>query len=144
MARYRRAAMLVSSVGLAIGSLVVGVSAAGAAGTTLTAKPNTKLVNDQVVKVKGQGFTPNDHVFLIECLATATGESGCDLSTATAVTIAANGKLPATSFMVVTGKIGTGKCGTTKGNIKKCVINAGNVSGGDTGTAPITFAVPSS
>jgi hypothetical protein len=75
-------------------------------------------------------------VFLVECLAAAAGQSQCDIDTATPAAITANGVLPSTKFKVLTGKIGNGTCGTKPSTLKKCVINAGNSSGGDTATAP--------
>ena len=109
----------------------------------LTAKPSVNLTNGATVKVSGTNFTPNDQVFLVECLATASGQGGCDTATATPVTITAAGLLPSSTFKVVTGKIGSGTCGTTASNLKSCVISAGNASGGDTATAPIRFQAPS-
>ena len=100
------------------------------------------LHNDRVVKVIGSGFKPHDHVFLVECLASATGQSQCDINTATPATITAKGVLPRTKFTVVSGKVGTGHCGTALSNLKACVINAGNANGGDTASTPITFAPP--
>ena len=139
MMKHRGALMSLSTLAVAAGSLALVAAPAGAAGTTLTAKPNANLTNGQSVTVKGTGFTPKDHVYLIECLRTATGEAGCDLSTATAVTVKADGNIPPTAFKVVTGKIGNGTCGTTKANHADCAINAGNISGGDTGTVNIAF-----
>jgi len=106
------------------------------------AKPATGLTNHKMVKVTGSGFKPNDQVFLVECLAAATGQGQCDISTATPVSITATGVLPPTYFTVLTAKIANKTCGTKKSNLKNCVINAGNASGGDTATVPIAFKVP--
>ncbi|HEY3942152.1 MAG TPA: neocarzinostatin apoprotein domain-containing protein [Acidimicrobiales bacterium] len=116
--------------------------AAAAAKPQLHAVPATGLHRGSVVEVSGSGFRPRDQVFLVECLASATGQGQCDISTATPATISAKGVLPRTRFKVVTGKVGSGTCGTTTANRGRCVINAGNAKGGDTATVAITFAAP--
>ena len=57
----------------------------------------------QVRHVSGTGFKPKDKVYITECQATAKGEAGCDILTATPVKITAAGVLPKTKFKVVTG-----------------------------------------
>jgi hypothetical protein len=94
------------------------------------------------VKVSGAGFTANDHVYIVECLAGATSSAKCDLKTLKAVTISGTGVLRATNFRVVAGKIGTGTCGTTKSNLNRCAISVANASKGDSKAARITFAMP--
>lgn len=107
---------------------------------TLIVRPSTTLVNGQKVTVSGYGFTPNDQVFLVECLAHATSEDNCDTATATPVTISASGDLPSTSFTVITGTIGNGTCGTRASNLDSCALSAGNASGGDSTQTDISFA----
>jgi hypothetical protein len=109
---------------------------------SLTVQPSVQLTKGATVKVSGANFTPNDQVFLVECLVTASGQGGCDSATATPVTITAAGVLPSTTFKVTTGTIGSGTCGTTTSNLKSCAISAGNASGGDTAAAPIAFQAP--
>lgn len=111
---------------------------------TLSVQPSIKLTNGATVEVTGANFTPNDHVFLVQCLVTATGQGGCDTATATPVTITASGALPRTSFTVRTGAIGAGACGTKSSNLRGCAVSAGNASGDDTAAAPIAFRAPSS
>lgn len=111
----------------------------GGSGPRLAVSPASGLANGQTVSVSGSGFTPGDQVFLVECLVGATGQGGCDVSTATPVTVSASGQLPATSFSVVTGAVGTGACGTTPSNRAACAISAGNAQGGDSAVAPISF-----
>lgn len=107
---------------------------------SLSVTPSTGLTNGQSVKVSGSGFTPHDSVFVLECLANATGQSGCDIQgIPTPITITASGTLPVTTFKVVTGHIGSGTCGTTAANASACAISVGNVSGGDTAGKVITF-----
>ncbi len=105
----------------------------------LVIRPSSNLTNGETVKVSGSGFTPKDSLYLIECLKTSTNQAGCDISTATPVTVTAKGTFAATSFSVATGKIGTGMCGTTAANAGACAINAGNPSGGDSAQGLIKF-----
>ncbi|HUX03957.1 MAG TPA: fibronectin type III domain-containing protein [Acidimicrobiales bacterium] len=115
--------------------------AATSASAHLTVSPSTGLTNGVTVKVTGSGFVPNDQVFVVQCLRSAKGQSGCAIATATSVTISANGVLPRTSFRVVTGAVGTATCGTRASDLAACALSAGNASGTDTATAPITFAL---
>ncbi len=133
------AAALVLSAPLALGA---GVPGAGASTPHLVVKPATGLKNGQTVKVSGTGFKPHDTVFIVECLATAKGAGGCQIAMASPVTISGKGVLPTTKFKVATGKIGNGKCGTTKKNLKSCEVSAGNAAGKDTASMIITFKLP--
>lgn len=117
---------------------VIPKASAGGA-RILVITPSSGLANGQTVKVSGSGFTPKDSLYLIECLQTSTSQTGCDLTTATPVTVSAKGTFSATSFTVVTGAIGTGKCGTTKANADACAINAGNPTGGDSSQGLVKF-----
>ncbi len=108
---------------------------------SVTVSKNSGLKNGQTVTVTGSGFTPGDSVYAVECLKGATGQSSCDLTTATAITVNTDGTLPSTSFKVVTGAVASGTCGTTAANARNCVIAVANISGGDAGEAPIAFAV---
>lgn len=107
----------------------------------LVVRPATGLKNGEKVTVSGSGFTPKDSIYLVECLANASGQNGCRLPTSipTPITITSKGILPTTTFTVSTGTIGSGKCGTTKANAAACAISAGNATGGDTAQAIITF-----
>jgi len=105
----------------------------------LVVTPSTGLSNGETVKVTGSGFTPKDQLYLIECLATSTNQTGCDVASATPVTVSSKGTLPVTSFTVITGTIGNGKCGTTSANANACAINAGNPTGGDSSQGLIKF-----
>jgi hypothetical protein len=55
------------------------------------------------------------------------------------VKITARGVLPAFNFKVLTGKIGTGTCGTKPSNLKSCSISVGNAAKGDSARTRITF-----
>lgn len=122
---------------------VVGSSIGGAATTPkITVTPSTNLHNGEAVKVTGKGFTPGDTVFFVECLANATGEAGCNVvGIPKSATITATGTLPTTHFRVTTGKVGTGTCGTTKANLKKCAVSVGNAGGTDSAVGRISFAL---
>ncbi len=110
---------------------------------TITVTPATGLKNQQNVSVTGSGFTPGNSVYVLECVATATGQSGCDIGGATAAVIDSSGNLPTTSFQVTTGSIGSGgSCGTTAANVGACVVVVANPTGGDRAVLPITFAAP--
>ena len=137
--RMAAVAALLSTV---VTSGLVNVSGAAAVTPKLRVTPSTGLTNHKTVTVSGTGFKPKDMVYVTECQATAKGEAGCDIATATPVKISAKGVLPKTKFKVVTGKVGNGKCGTATSNLKKCAVSAGNVTGGDSAVFKIVFAAP--
>jgi hypothetical protein len=126
------------------GSVVAatGASAAKKPVPRLVVVPSGSLRNKETVRVRGINFIPKDSVYLVECLATAKGQSNCDTATATPVTINAKGQLPWTTFTVLTGTIGNGTCGTTRANAKACELSVGNIEGKDTASTRITFVVP--
>jgi neocarzinostatin family protein len=105
----------------------------------LAVAPSTSLRNNEHVTVTGSGFTPGDHVFVIECRRGATGQKGCDLATLKAVTVSSSGHLPRTTFKVVTGKVGNGRCGTSRANRASCDVSVGNALGKDAATHGIVF-----
>lgn len=121
------------------GGLIGAPSAFGAKTPKLVVSPSASLKGGQTVKVHGTGFKPKDNVYLVQCLATATGGSQCNTLAAVPVTINAKGQLPTTKFTVVAGSIGNGSCGTTKKNLKACEISAGNANGGDSASVRIIF-----
>jgi len=119
--------------------------------TTLPAKigprqfhvsPVSGLKNRQSVRVWGTGFKANDQVYVVECLATSKSQTGCNLKTLKPVKITAKGVLPAFTFKVVTGKIGTGTCGTKATNLRSCAISVANATKGDSGQVRIAFKLP--
>ncbi len=127
----------------------IGASAHDAprtSGPTITVTPSTGLNNNDVVVVIGSGFVPGDQVYVIECYATATNQSGCDTAGATPATIDSSGSLSSTNFVVTTGQIGSsgngGTCGTSPSDLSNCVVAVANITGADQGVAPITFATP--
>jgi hypothetical protein len=130
------------STGIVTSGLISVTSATAAAKPKLVVTPSKGLSNNKSVFVSGSGFKPKDSVYITECQATAKGESGCDIETATPVTITSKGILPRTKFKVITGTIGNGKCGTAASNLSKCAVDAGNASGGDSAVFKIVFAAP--
>jgi hypothetical protein len=142
--RTTRSKMSAGIVAFVTASLFLAVGIFGVAGAAssprVTVNPAVGLRNGQTVLVSGTGFKAKDHVYVVECLRKATGASQCKTLSAIPVTITATGVLPATKFKVATGKIGNGACGTALSNVNSCDISVGNAQGGDSATAPITFA----
>lgn len=134
-------AMLSTGI-LTSGVLSVTSAAAAAAKPKLVVTPSTGITSGKTLLVSGTGFKPKDTVYITECQATAKGEAQCDIATATPVKISATGVLKKTKFRVVTGTIGSGKCGTKASNLRSCAVSAGNISGKDTATTDIVFALP--
>ncbi|HEY5265327.1 MAG TPA: neocarzinostatin apoprotein domain-containing protein [Acidimicrobiales bacterium] len=128
-------------VGSLTGTLLADSLVTFALVPTVSATPATGLKSGGSVTITGSNFTAGLSVYAVECLASATGQSGCDLATATPVTVGTDGTLPSTTFTVTTGAVGTGTCGTTAANAKDCVINVATATGTDAGTTPIAFAV---
>ena len=132
---------VIATVALSLGTGLVGVGAASAATSPkLTVAPATGLKNGESVTVKGTGFKAKDSVYLVECLKTAKGSAGCSVvGIPTPITISSKGVFPATKFKVITGKIGTGTCGTKSSNLSSCDLSVGNATGGASATSPIAF-----
>jgi hypothetical protein len=124
----------------------LGTMPAGAAKQTphLVVTPVSGLTNGKAVRVSGTGFKANDSVYILQCLATASGAGQCNTLAALSVTISAKGVLPKTTFKVVAGVIGSGTCGTKASNLKNCEISVGNVTGGDSAATRIQFKLPKS
>lgn len=141
----KRFAMSVAALALALGGLAVyGATTASATGGVLTVMPSTGLANGSAVMVSGTGFTPGDSLYILECLASAIGESGCDISTATPTAVSSSGAFGPTSFTVITGTIAEGMtCGTSSSDAAACEVSVGNISGNDTATYPISFGTSS-
>ena len=134
-----------TGVALALGSLILTAPALAATkkAPRLFIAPSGGVRSGQVVKVRGVGFPPHDTVYLPECLVTATNQNGCNVpGIPPSVTIDAKGSFGWTKFKVVSGKIGSGTCGTTKADLKNCAISAGNAAGKDSATLRITFLAP--
>jgi len=130
------------SLGLVVGSMTGWAGGSVAKAPKLVVVPSAGLKNGEVVKVRGYGFKAHDHVYIVECLATAKGQAGCNTLGATAAVISAKGILAVTKFKVITGAIGSGACGTKTANLKSCAISVGNAGGGDSAVARIHFVAP--
>ena len=139
----RRFTTSIAIIAMAWGGFALYGGAVASAAGVLVVTPSTGLTNGQVVAVSGTGFTANDSVFVIECLATTTPTTQqCNIATATPATVSATGTVTA-NFTVVTGTIfGTTTCGTNSTDSSNCIVAVGNATGGDSAGAPITFAVP--
>jgi hypothetical protein len=132
---------MVGLAGVASGVVVTSASAAGK--PKVVVSPSTNLRNGETVSVAGSGFKPGDTVFFVECLAKAKGQANCAVNgIPPSETITKTGLLPRTKFKVVEGKIGNGKCGTTKANLKACAVSVGNATGGDSAVGVIAFKAP--
>ena len=132
---------------ISIGSTATGTDVAGASinfatGPGVAITPSTGLTNGASVTITGSGFTDGDSLYAVECLDTASTESGCDVNTETPITASSTGTLPPTTFKVATGAVGTGTCGTTLTNYNGCVIEVANLTDTDRGFSTIDFAAP--
>jgi hypothetical protein len=113
---------------------------ADAAGPRITVKvsPNHGLVGGQSVTVSGRGLVKTYHGspqtwFIAQCTAAVKGHLDvktdtphCNAGGAKQITLGKKGAF-STPFMVVTGTVGDGSCGTA-GN-STCVIGVGTVTG---------------
>lgn len=123
-------------------SNVAGATISFASGPGVEITPSTGLKDGSSVTITGSGFADGDSLVAVECLDTATTPAGCDTSSAQGITATSTGALPPTTYKVVAGTIGTGKCGTTAANYDDCVIEVAEVSGADQGFSTIDFAAP--
>lgn len=140
MAKFRNASSLVSGVGLAVGTLALMASTAGAlGGPILKATPNTDLHNHQVIVVSGSGLPKKADLYVAECHEGAKSESGCDVATSVPVTISAKGVLPNTHFTVVTGAVGNGTCGASQKTERGCFLVIGTGKSTFYAAAEISF-----
>ncbi|MEI8126305.1 MAG: neocarzinostatin apoprotein domain-containing protein [Actinomycetota bacterium] len=110
---------------------------------SITVSPATNLMNGQSVKVSGSNFVPKDSLYIVECLLHASGQKQCNIVSISSAKASSTGVLAPTTFHVITGKIGTGTCGTSKTDLAACDISVGTIQGTDTATAPIKFMAPS-
>jgi len=93
---------------------------------------NKDLTNNEVVTVRGTGFTPGAAIVIVQCNRTTltTGEAACNLSNIAFVTANKEGRVAATPFTVETGIIGNGECVTSNTPIadNSCFIEVANES----------------
>lgn len=133
---------IISIGSTATSAVVAYASIAFATGPGVSVTPSTGLANGATVSITGSGFTPADSLYAVECLETATTEGGCDISTVMPITASATGTLPATTFKVAAGTVGTGSCGSSAANYDSCIIEVATMAGTDRGIATIDFATP--
>ena len=124
-----------------ISSFVTPNLASAAGKPSIKVSPAKGLKNNQSIQISGSGFTPKDSLYIVQCLVTAKGQADCNTAGAVPTTVDASGKFTKTAFVVVTGKIGTKTCGTSKADAKNCDISVGNITGGDSTALPISFAI---
>ncbi len=125
------AAILIAAASL-LGS---GTSALAAGSPTLRLTPNKNLVNGQVIRITGTGFTPG--VTVIFELCASAGH--CDIEGGGSVLITASGTFPVTRLKVITG-LGAGPgCGMSKATLNSCYIVAAANSGGDDSRVTMHF-----
>jgi hypothetical protein len=124
---------------LAGGMAFVGAIGSGAATVsvpTITISPNLALTNGQKVSITGSGFTANESSLVaVECNGAATTEAGCNVAAPAPLTVDANGNIAASTYVVATGTIGNGTCGTSATDAT-CIISIGSIATGKL----VTFA----
>jgi hypothetical protein len=129
---------------LAVGALGGGGGGAKAAPTVMP-RPDTKLVGGETVHLQGVNWPADDTTLVAwECDSSAhpSNPSYCDAAGAEAVKSNGKGKLTYSTFMVTTGVVGGGSCGTSSAD-KTCYIAVYDSSDPAVhGVAKIVFRVP--
>jgi hypothetical protein len=133
------------TVGAAIVMLGLGVSSMAAFGVTPTASvsPHQNLTNGQKVWVSGANFPPGATVAIVQCNAKAAtqGQNGCDTSHPRIVSVTAFGRVPARSYLVVKGTIGTGTGAAPCDHAHPCAMVVADIAAQTIhAVAPIFFA----
>ena len=135
--RIKRLLSSAATVAMLLGGLsVAGTLSAGAATTSvpsITISPSIGLTNGQTVTITGTGFSANEaSLVAVECnpAALVVGEAGCNIGSIDPITVNASGDFTS-SFVVVTGPIGTGSgagaCGTSAATAN-CFISIGSTA----------------
>ncbi|MGH9017614.1 MAG: neocarzinostatin apoprotein domain-containing protein, partial [Acidimicrobiales bacterium] len=123
----KRVSLVAAGGTVLIGMVVAAMlaSSAGAAGGGLHAKPAKALTTGETTTVTGKNLIPGDEIILIQCQRAATSVVDCNPATAVGpVKISATGRLPATTFTVMSGSVGTATCGTSTADRNGCEIAA--------------------
>ena len=93
----------------ALGALLGFAGPAAAAGPSITVSPSSGLTNGQNVTVKGSGFTANyANMVVVQCAASATGASGCNVNDVKFTKADANGAFTVT--LTIKEKFGSTDC----------------------------------
>jgi hypothetical protein len=132
-------------VGVAIVMLGLGVSsmAAFGSGPTATVMPFRNLTNGQKVWVSGTNFPKGDTVAIVQCngKASTQGQAACDTSHPRIVGVTMFGRVPARSYLVVKGTIGTGAGAGPCDHAHPCVMVIADLANtAINAAAPIFFA----
>jgi len=131
-------------IGAAIVVLAVGSGgAAFGAAPTATVSPFRGLINGQTVWVSGRHFPAGDTVAIVQCNGNAAtqGQAACDISHPRLVGVTKYGHVPARSYAVVTGTIGTGAGAGPCDSKHPCVIVVADIANQAVNAAvPIFFA----
>ena len=128
----RRALLLAA----AVTSTVLVVAAPAGAATSLTATPNTNLVDFQTISATGTGFPANTTVVVLQCQVTAVDATGCDLSTLIYPVTDATGSY--TTDFVVQRLINTG-AGEVDCAPSNCALGSANFDASDPASTPLEF-----
>lgn len=113
---------------LVAGLVLVPVSSAAAATPpSITVTPSTNLADLQLVTIAGKNFTANAIIATLECAATATTESGCDLGTLIEINDTATGTVSLSRYVrrIITPSTGKLDCASKLG---ACAMVAANIS----------------
>ena len=145
-----RGRSILGVVGLAVGSLALVASTAGATvatpAPTLVVHPDTGLAKNPNVHVNGSHYKAEEGqtVYIVECVNTATTEAGCDIAGVGTATISSTGALPRTKFQVHEKFTNGGNTRTTcnaNGDASGgCAIVVANSAMTELAAAPISFA----
>ena len=132
-------------IGAAIVVIAIGAGGMAAFGVAPTASvsPYRGLTNGQTVWVSGRHFPPGDTVAIVQCngKAATAGQSACDISHPRIVGVTRFGRVPARSYAVVTGTIGTGTGAGPCDSKHPCVIVVADIANqAVNAAAPIFFA----
>lgn len=111
-----------SALGLLLAGLIVAGLAEASSATpraSITVSPSVNLHNHQKVSITGIHFANETPLVIVECNpGVLKGQSAaCDSKHVRSATAGPTGTFPKTSFAVLTGTIGNGKCGTTAQNL---------------------------
>ncbi len=115
----------IAAVVATAGLVSVGVTAASAAGTSISASPNTGLLDGQVVAVSGSGWRPGGAIYFCEgVLSALPGPADCNNSQLFSAFADGSGNL--TASLTVTSRINVPSAGGAVDCIvdTRCVVGA--------------------
>jgi hypothetical protein len=109
---------------------------------SVTVSPATGLTNDTTVSVTGSGFTAGDSLYILECPKNTVTLADCDTNDAVAMTVGPTGTLTPGKFVMLSGVVGTGTCGTSEADLNGCYLTVGTLTNTDQGYSPLVFSAP--